>query len=113
MLTVERYPGFPALADRPRQAGRWPPSACRFPLFPFRFSVKTPRRWNALLRRLCLLFCLVPAWLTAAETRSGRVLILGDSVSVAYTPVVRELLKDVADVIRPAGTNGHVENCEG
>ena len=66
-----------------------------------------------MLTRLCLLFCLVPAGLTAAETRSGRVLILGDSVSVAYTPVVRELLKDVADVIRPAGTNGHVENCEG
>ncbi|GAA4437416.1 SGNH/GDSL hydrolase family protein [Ravibacter arvi] len=36
-----------------------------------------------------------------------RVLILGDSISIGYTPHVVELLKEVAEVSRPA------ENCQG
>lgn len=36
-----------------------------------------------------------------------RVLILGDSISIGYTPFVKAGLKDVAEVIRPA------ENCSG
>lgn len=36
-----------------------------------------------------------------------KVLILGDSISIGYTPYVKELLKDVADVSRPD------ENCQG
>ncbi len=50
----------------------------------------------------------------ATSTRAGhrdtvlpRVLILGDSISVGYTPHVKELLADVAEVVRPD------ENCQG
>ncbi len=43
----------------------------------------------------------------AAEPAAKRVLILGDSISMGYTPVVQEALKDVAVVVRPR------ENCEG
>lgn len=43
----------------------------------------------------------------ADATTKKRVLILGDSISMGYTPIVRELLKTSAVVVRP------VENCEG
>ncbi len=36
-----------------------------------------------------------------------KVLILGDSISIGYTPHVKELLEDVAEVSRPG------ENCQG
>ncbi len=42
-----------------------------------------------------------------------RVLILGDSISIGYTPLVRELLKDLAEVVRPVKDDGSPENCEG
>lgn len=43
-----------------------------------------------------------------------RVLILGDSISMAYTPVVRELLGESAVVVRPMHRNGITsENCAG
>ncbi len=42
-----------------------------------------------------------------------RVLILGDSISIGYTPIVRELLDDVADVYRPTRRDGKPENCQG
>ena len=41
----------------------------------------------------------------SAEPRP-QVLILGDSISIGYTPEVRALLQDTADVLRPA------ENCQ-
>jgi acyl-CoA thioesterase-1 len=41
-----------------------------------------------------------------------RVLILGDSISMGYTPFVREALRDAAVVVRPA-LGGKDENCEG
>lgn len=42
-----------------------------------------------------------------------RVLILGDSISMAYTPVVRQLLGERAVVVRPTNDKGNPENCEG
>jgi hypothetical protein len=45
---------------------------------------------------------------TQVSARSlPKVLILGDSISIGYTPVVKELLKEKADVTRPA------VNCQG
>lgn len=46
------------------------------------------------------------------ETKS-HVLILGDSISIGYTPFVKELLKDEANVVRPTNANGGAENCNG
>ena len=40
-------------------------------------------------------------------------LIIGDSISMSYTPRVRALLGDDAIVIRPTQANGRAENCEG
>ncbi|QEG22307.1 sulfatase-like hydrolase/transferase [Mariniblastus fucicola] len=41
-----------------------------------------------------------------------RVLILGDSISIGYTPFVKELLADQAVVVRPT-KDGKPENCAG
>ena len=43
----------------------------------------------------------------------ARVLILGDSISIAYTPHVRALLEGEARVVRPTHPNGRATNCEG
>lgn len=42
-----------------------------------------------------------------------RVLLLGDSISIGYTPVVEELLAGEAFVVRPRNANGGAENCAG
>jgi hypothetical protein len=42
-----------------------------------------------------------------------RVLIIGDSISMNYTPRVRALLGDDAVVVRPILPNGRRENCAG
>lgn len=42
-----------------------------------------------------------------------NVLILGDSISIGYTPFVREMLKGRANVFRPMLENGKPENCQG
>ncbi len=47
-----------------------------------------------------------------AQDPKKRVLILGDSISIGYTPFVREALRDAAAVVRPA-QGGKDENCEG
>jgi lysophospholipase L1-like esterase len=44
--------------------------------------------------------------------RPLRVLLLGDSISMGYTPVVREALGERAVVVRP-NRDGRAENCEG
>lgn len=44
--------------------------------------------------------------------RPLRVLLLGDSISMGYTPFVREALAEEAVVVRPH-RNGRPENCEG
>ena len=43
-----------------------------------------------------------------------RVLLLGDSISIGYTPFVRELLSGQAVVVRPMNNDGaRAENCAG
>ncbi|MBK8505835.1 MAG: SGNH/GDSL hydrolase family protein [Saprospiraceae bacterium] len=42
-----------------------------------------------------------------------RVLILGDSISIGYTPYVRDMLDGIAEVHRPTLEDGTPENCEG
>lgn len=42
-----------------------------------------------------------------------NVLLLGDSISIGYTPFVREMLKLRANVFRPMQDNGKPENCAG
>lgn len=42
-----------------------------------------------------------------------NVLILGDSISIGYTPFVKEMLAGKANVYRPTLDNGRPENCEG
>jgi hypothetical protein len=70
------------------------------------------RLWLALV----LLFgagCAAPAPLTEEPRGPWRVLILGDSISIGYTPHVRKQLADSAMVVRPTNKNGGAENCEG
>lgn len=42
-----------------------------------------------------------------------NVLILGDSISIGYTPFVKELLSGKANVFRPEFAGGKAENCDG
>lgn len=51
--------------------------------------------------------------LVAASGELPNVLILGDSISIGYTPIVQGLLADEAHVFRPLNKNGGYLNCEG
>ena len=62
------------------------------------------------LAALCLVGCVSPS---KAPSTPVRVLIIGDSISMNYTPRVRALLGDDAVVVRPTLANGRAENCEG
>ena len=42
-----------------------------------------------------------------------KVLLIGDSISIGYTPYVTEMLQYQAEVHRPVLKNGNPENCEG
>lgn len=42
-----------------------------------------------------------------------KVLILGDSISIGYYPLVKELMKGKAEVTRPFNESGSPENCQG
>ena len=48
---------------------------------------------------------------TAPASDQPRILILGDSISIGYSPYVQETLKDEAFVYRPLRANGAHENC--
>jgi lysophospholipase L1-like esterase len=45
--------------------------------------------------------------------RLRNVLILGDSISIGYTPFVQTMLSYLAEVKRPMLENGEAENCQG
>lgn len=50
----------------------------------------------------------------AKESPLPRVLLLGDSISIGYTPFVQKMLDGEAIVIRPTAANGkRAENCAG
>jgi acyl-CoA thioesterase-1 len=42
-----------------------------------------------------------------------NILIIGDSISIGYTPFVREMLKSKANILRPMLADGKPENCSG
>ncbi len=51
-------------------------------------------------------------WAFEPDPKLPNVLILGDSISIGYTPFVREQLKDKANVFRPLNAKGDgPENC--
>ena len=57
---------------------------------------------------------LLPNWMSAmSKTDNPNVLILGDSISIGYTPFVQKDLSGIANVSRPLFENGKNENCQG
>lgn len=50
---------------------------------------------------------------SAYRTDRRRVLILGDSISIGYTPFVRSAMKQNTDVVRPMSNRNRPENCAG
>lgn len=66
--------------------------------------------------KLCLTgvsVSLMPGRLFASHQELPNVLLIGDSISIGYTPFVQELLKGKANVFRPMLNNGGFENCGG
>lgn len=66
-----------------------------------------------------LIFLLLASLASAAVVFSAdppakkRVLILGDSISIGYTPIVQKVLANEMTVLRPMAKNGRPENCSG
>lgn len=56
----------------------------------------------------------IPGWVIAGKSQKlPDVLLLGDSISIGYTPFTEELLRGKANVYRPLLSNGNPENCSG
>jgi lysophospholipase L1-like esterase len=47
------------------------------------------------------------------QEKLPKILILGDSISIGYTPFVRQMLEGKARIFRPMMEDGRPENCEG
>lgn len=58
-------------------------------------------------------FSFVPELIIAGRNDLPNVLILGDSISIGYTKLVREILEGQANVSRPMRENGKPLNCQG
>lgn len=58
-------------------------------------------------------FLAYPKLMFAAKAALPNVLIIGDSISIGYTPFVKQLLAGRANVMRPVLENGKAENCQG
>ena len=59
-------------------------------------------------RRTCLILLALVAW--GGETKgeeSKKVLVIGDSISIGYTPLVTEMLKGEAEVVHNKGNAQH------
>ncbi len=61
------------------------------------------------LRVLIILLTLVITT-TSFKEKKAKILIIGDSISIGYTPFVRESLKDIADVFHNPGNGKHTGN---
>lgn len=61
--------------------------------------------------RLATLFFLLAAS-SALTAEKPKVLLLGDSISIGYTPTVKTLLADEAEVSRPMRNEKAAENCQ-
>ncbi len=70
------------------------------------------RRFTFLLLSLVPSLLILPAGAQQPESRQPTVLILGDSISIGYTPYVREMMEAEAVVVRPT-KGGRNENCQG
>lgn len=57
------------------------------------------------------LFIFLAGLLPLTADELPKVLLLGDSISIGYTPHVQRLLKDEAEVVRPMRAPGKPENC--
>ncbi len=60
-----------------------------------------------------LSLCLPKLAMSQNAEELPKVLLLGDSISMGYTPVVQDYLEDKAIVVRPTFEDGRYENCEG
>ncbi len=58
------------------------------------------------MRPLIILLLAIPAFPTALGKELPRALILGDSISIGYTPHVRTLLQGKVNVSRPQANCG-------
>ena len=54
-----------------------------------------------------------PKFIFATQDKLPNVLIIGDSISIGYTPYVKRILAAKANVSRPMLDNGKAENCQG
>ncbi|MCA9249299.1 MAG: hypothetical protein KDA42_19390, partial [Planctomycetales bacterium] len=73
------------------------------------------RRPNLTRHGFALAMLLAHSALIAPSLRGAekpRVLLLGDSISIGYTPYVQKMLADEAVVLRPTRGKG-AENCQG
>ena len=59
------------------------------------------------------LTCLSAPFLEGSSPPIPKVLILGDSISIGYTPLVQKALEGEAHVFRPMRSEKGAENCEG
>lgn len=74
------------------------------------------RRFDESMKRSSFLFFVATAAIAFSSAQAAekpRVLLLGDSISMGYTPVVQKLLADEMTVLRPMAKNGKAENCGG
>ena len=62
---------------------------------------------------LSVLVALTTLTSAADAPAKKRVLLLGDSISIGYTPIVQKMLADEMTVLRPTLKNGKAENCSG
>lgn len=81
--------------------------------------MKTPHNLTALyvmMKRFFIglfLTCLSAPFLEGSAPPIPKVLILGDSISIGYTPFVQKALEGEAHVFRPMRSERGAENCEG
>ena len=71
------------------------------------------RRWFLKITAAISSALVLPKITFADDDRIRNVLIIGDSISMGYTPFVQVMLKNLADVKRPVLDNGEPENCGG
>jgi acyl-CoA thioesterase-1 len=67
----------------------------------------------SLVSPLLFLACATSLSFAADGPAKKRVLILGDSISIGYTPIVQKMLAGEMTVLRPMAANGKAENCSG
>lgn len=68
---------------------------------------------HKILKVIMLLFLAVMMSSLNEGQNKFKVLLIGDSISIAYTSYVQDILQDKAMVARPLMDDGMAENCEG